>query len=138
MTQKQLPCTVCGEPVTVPAKYAKAKSATCGKCQPAADKGGLMGSRTLTNILLAAIAVGLIGPQVPHVAQGVSDWLATQQQERQLKRDREAGKAAAIAECRERGYRNTSSETSGLKYCLRHLLEAHEYFDWDVPIRDQL
>ena len=35
MTQKQLPCTVCGEPVTVPAKYAKAKSATCGKCRQA-------------------------------------------------------------------------------------------------------
>ena len=29
---KQLPCTVCGEPVTVPAKYARAKSATCEKC----------------------------------------------------------------------------------------------------------
>ena len=59
----------------------------------------------------------------------------------QLERDREAGKAgkaAAIAECRERGFKNTSSKTSGLSYCLRHLVGAHEYFDLDVPIRDQL
>ena len=56
----------------------------------------------------------------------------------QLERDREAGKAAAITECRERGFKNTSSKTSGLSYCLRHLVGAHEYFDWDVPIRDQL
>ena len=29
---KQLPCTVCGTPVPIPAKYARAKSATCEKC----------------------------------------------------------------------------------------------------------
>ena len=34
MPQKQLPCPVCGTPITIPAKYAMAKSATCGKCRP--------------------------------------------------------------------------------------------------------
>ena len=29
---KQLPCSVCGTPVSIPAKYARAKSATCEKC----------------------------------------------------------------------------------------------------------
>ena len=29
---KQLPCTVCGEPVTIPANYARAKSAVCLEC----------------------------------------------------------------------------------------------------------
>ena len=32
-TAKHLPCSVCGEPVPIPAKYARAKSATCGQCQ---------------------------------------------------------------------------------------------------------
>lgn len=29
---KQLSCRICGTPVTIPAKYARAKSATCKKC----------------------------------------------------------------------------------------------------------
>ena len=85
-----------------------------------------MGSRTLTNILLAIIALGLVGPKVPHVTQGISDWLA------------KAGKASAIAECHKRGYKNTVSETTGLKYCLRHLVGADKYFNWDMSIRDQI
>ena len=32
MTQKQLPCRICGTPVPIPAKYAMAKTATCSKC----------------------------------------------------------------------------------------------------------
>jgi len=32
-TVKFLPCSRCGEPVPIPAKYARAKSTTCGNCQ---------------------------------------------------------------------------------------------------------
>ena len=32
MTQKQLPCRVCGTPVPIPAKCARAKSAVCLEC----------------------------------------------------------------------------------------------------------
>ena len=31
---KQLPCRICGTPVTIPAKYAMAKGAVCSTCGP--------------------------------------------------------------------------------------------------------
>ena len=49
---KQLPCTVCGEPVTIPAKYARANSATCEACAGKSPKRSFRLGRGQRNLLL--------------------------------------------------------------------------------------
>ena len=79
-----------------------------------------MNSRTLTNILLAVIALALAGPPVVRFAQSTTFFEDFQQ-----RRERELEKKRVMDVCRAKGYKSPSS----MRYCLQHIQGRWDLID---------